>query len=87
MTNRGETGRQRQPARSGSSALCLVLQRSALSPQSGPSLDITGLLVIFATSHFFLETAPHDQFAKASNRFLNGLAITNDNFYHGFSCN
>ena len=65
----------------------LAFKRSALSTQSGPSLNITGLLVILATSHFFLETASHDQFAKTANRFLNGLTITNDDFYHGFSCN
>ena len=49
--------------------------RAALSPQTGPALGFAGLLVEFADPHFFLDTAPLNQFAEASDGLLGRLAI------------
>lgn len=48
---------------------------AALGPQSGAAARFTGFLVILSSPHFFLNTAPFNQFAKAANCFLDRLAI------------
>ena len=44
----------------------------------GTSLGFARLFKVFPPTHFFFKTASLDQFAKPTNRFLNGLFVPND---------
>ena len=43
-----------------------------------PTLDFARLFKMFPPTHFLFKTAAFDQFAKPTNRFLDGLFIPND---------
>jgi hypothetical protein len=55
---------------------------AALRSQSGTSACFTRLFVILASSHFFLDSAPFNQLAKAAHCFLDRLAIPNIQLNH-----
>jgi len=45
--------------------------RTALGSKAGTPFDFTGLLVILPAAHLFFDSAPLDQLAEATHRFLN----------------
>jgi len=53
-----------------------VTSRTSLGTQSGSALGFAWLFVVFATTHLFFDTTSFDQFAEATNGFLDTLAIT-----------
>jgi hypothetical protein len=50
--------------------------RAALSSQTGPALGFAGLLIEFANTHFFLDSASLDKLAEASDGFLGRFPIS-----------
>lgn len=58
---------------------------ATLSPQPSPTLDFARLLVELANSHFFLDSAPLDQFAKAADGLLGRFLVTQRQLNHTYS--
>jgi len=61
--------------------------RTSFGPQSGPTLNLARLFIVFATPHFFLDATPLNELAEAADRLLNRLAVPNDqpNHYASFT--
>jgi hypothetical protein len=59
---------------------------AALSPQASTALRLARFLVEFADPHFFLDSAPLDEFAEAADRLLGRLFISQRQLYHIDSC-
>ncbi len=57
---------------------------ATLGSQSGTSLDFARFFVVFAATHLFLDSAPLDQLAEATHRFLYRLPFPQRQFDHSF---
>jgi hypothetical protein len=55
--------------------------------QAGAAFDFAGLFVVFPSSHFFLDAASLNQFAKTANCFLNRFFVAHDQLNHYSSSN
>jgi hypothetical protein len=51
-------------------------------PQSGTTAGLARLLIIFPPTHFLLDAASLNQFAKPADRLLNGLAVPDVQLNH-----
>jgi hypothetical protein len=49
---------------------------ATLGAKTSPTLGFAGLLVELADPHFFLDSAPLDQFAEASDSLLSRLLVS-----------
>jgi hypothetical protein len=47
-------------------------------PEPCATFGFARLFEVFSSAHFFFEAASFDQFAKAADRFLNGLFVPNN---------
>lgn len=56
-----------------------------LGTEAGAAFRLAGLLVMFAPSHFFLDSASFDQFAKSPDGFLDRFSIPNNKTNHSSS--
>jgi hypothetical protein len=57
---------------------------AAFGSQASAPFDFAGFLVILAATHLLFDSAPLDQFAKATHRFLNRLSFPQRQFDHSF---
>jgi hypothetical protein len=60
---------------------------AAFGTQAGAPFDLAGLLVVFPSSHFFLDAAPLDQLAETAHSFLNRFFVAHDQLNHYSSSN
>ena len=55
---------------------------AAFCSQTSAAFDFARFLVVFPATHFFLDTAPLYELAKATDRLLNRLAVPNSQLNH-----
>ena len=58
---------------------------AALRTQTGSATDLARLLVVFLTTHFFLDAATLDQLSEATDGLLNRFTITHVQLDHNSS--
>ena len=62
-----------------------VAARAAFSTQTGATIRFARLFVVFATTHFFLDSTPLHKFAEPANSLLNALTISKNQLNHVLS--
>jgi hypothetical protein len=50
--------------------------------QAGAAADFTRLFIVLAATHFLLDAAAFNQLAETADRFLNALAVADDQLNH-----
>lgn len=60
---------------------------TTLRAEPATTLDLTGLLVVLAATHLFLDAAALYQFSESPYRFLNRFAITYQQLNHSLCSN
>jgi hypothetical protein len=58
---------------------------AAFGPQPCPALDLAGLFIEFAATHFFLDAASFDNLSESANCLLDGFFFPNLQFNHTVS--